>query len=373
VLTVADLLSRNARVPVKDDEPETGGISVGALLRREGRAPRAADLPLQPRPHQERADEEVGAGRRTLVRRGAIAAGTLVAAGSVFGAAMLTDVTPTANQAPGTGGAEDDGSYPGQGLLDPDAPVVTPPDSVVIDQAASTDPLDPGTPAPSDWVPVAFPGAQNGTDGGDPGSADPSGSSGDGDAPAAATTGPDDDADSTTDSGSSANNSGSTNSSGGSGGGSEDGGSSSAGGGSSSGSGESGGGSGGGSGGDDDGGEDGGLVSDVGDTVDGVVGTVSGVLGLSGGDDDRNSEIEETDGGDRDENSRSMRTSSADDEDSSAPQDEDASESRSDANSSDDSGDDEGRDDDGGDKGDSDEDDGGVVGSLLGTVGGLLG
>jgi hypothetical protein len=369
VLTVADLLSRNAPVPVKDDEPETGGISVGALLRREGRAPRAADLPLQPRPHQERADEEVGAGRRTLVRRGAIAAGTLVAAGSVFGAAMLTDVTPTANQAPGAGGAEDDGSYPGQGLLDPDAPVVTPPDSVVIDQAASTDPLDPGTPAPSDWLPVAFPGAQNGTDGGDPGSADPSGSSGDGDAPAAATTGPDDDADSTTDSGSSANNSGSTNSSGGSGGGSEDGGSSSAGGGSSSGSGESSGGS----GGDDDGGDDGGLVSDVGDTVDGVVGTVSGVLGLSGGDDDRNSESEENDGGDRDENSRSMRTSSADDEDSSAPQDEDDSESRNDAKSSDDSGDDEGRDDDGGDKGDSDEDDGGVVGSLLGTVGGLLG
>ena len=71
VLTVADLLSRHAPVPVKDDEPETGGISVGALLRREGRAPRAADRPLQPRPHQERADEEVGTGRRALVRRGA--------------------------------------------------------------------------------------------------------------------------------------------------------------------------------------------------------------------------------------------------------------------------------------------------------------
>jgi hypothetical protein len=359
VLTVADLLSRNARVPVKDDEPETGGISVGALLRREGRAPRAADRPLQPRPHQERADEEVGSGRRALVRRGGIAAGTLVAAGSVFGAALLTDVTPSANQAPGTGGAADNGAYPGQGLLDPEAPVVTPPDSVVIDQAAATDPLDPGTPAPSDWVTVAFPGAQAGTDGGDPGSGDPSGNSGDDDVPAAATTGADDNADSATDSGSSADNSG-TNSSGG---GSEDSGSSAG-----SGSGDSGGGS----GDDDDRDEDGGLVSDVGETVGGVVDTVGGVLGLGGGDDDRNSESEESDGGDRDENSRSMRLSSADDEDSSAPQDEDDSESRSDAKSSDDSDDDEGGNDGDDDKGDGDGD-GGLVGSLLGTVGGLLG
>src|SRR5918998_3727844 len=124
VLTVADLLSRNAPVPARADA-DTGGISVGALLRREGRAPHAVDRPLQPRPHQQAADEEGGTDRRIHVRRGAVAAGALLAAGSMFGAAMLTDLVPTTNQASGGGGSDDGGGpYAGQGLLDPEAPVV---------------------------------------------------------------------------------------------------------------------------------------------------------------------------------------------------------------------------------------------------------
>lgn len=165
VITVADLLSRNAPVPVQRAEPDTGGITVGALLQREGRSPHG-DRPFKVRPDRsEPTDTGAGAGRSALVRRGAIAAGTLLAAGSVLGAAILTDVTPTATQTPGTGGAEDDGPYPGQGLLDQEDPAAALPDTVAIDQAAARDPLlDPGTPAPSDWIPVAFPSAIDGED-----------------------------------------------------------------------------------------------------------------------------------------------------------------------------------------------------------------
>src|SRR5918998_2694790 len=125
VITVADLLSRHAPVPVQRQEPDTGGISVGAPLRREGRAPHSHRLQLRPQ-QQTPSSDEGGASRRVLVRRGAIAAGTLLAAGSVLGAAMLADVAPTANQSPATRGAEDDRPYAGQGLLDPEGPVAAP-------------------------------------------------------------------------------------------------------------------------------------------------------------------------------------------------------------------------------------------------------
>ncbi|OLS97666.1 hypothetical protein BJF90_42490 [Pseudonocardia sp. CNS-004] len=103
MITVADLLSRNAPAPLREGDPDTDGISVGALLRREGRAPRAADRPVQPRPRQQQApsdDDDGRPDRRVLVRRGAIAAGTLLAAGSVVGATLFTDVVPTVNQRP---------------------------------------------------------------------------------------------------------------------------------------------------------------------------------------------------------------------------------------------------------------------------------
>ncbi len=162
VVTVADLLNRNAPVPVEfDDEDDTGrGISVGSLLRREGRAPHAIDRPIQPRAHQQ-ADDDAGAepatDRHARLRRGTIAAGTLLAAGSVIGAAILTEVGPTT----GTDALDPptDGTYPGQGLLDPDNPLGPPVGTVQLDQAASINTLDPGTAAPTSWVPIAFPSA----------------------------------------------------------------------------------------------------------------------------------------------------------------------------------------------------------------------
>ncbi len=358
VITVADLLSRHAPVPVQRQEPDTGGISVGALLLREGRAPHSDRLQLRPQP-QASAGGEGGTDRRVMVRRGAIAAGTLLAAGSVLGAAMLADVTPTANQTPATGGGDGDGPYAGQGLLDPEAPLAAAPDSVVIDQAAARDPLDPGAPPPSDWVPVAFPGALPGesvgtgaTDGGDTGNGGSRGSSGDDSSRTAAAAGDDDEKASEKSSTSSGGESSSKTST------SNDSDSSSKG--------ESG---------DEredsgDKDDDGGLLDTVGKTVGGV----TGLLGLNGDSDSKKSESKNDDGDDEDSKSSRMSLFSAGDgdEDSSAPHDEDDSKSRSDSDSgddedsdSDDDGDDDGDDDDGGDRG--------LVGSVSDTVGGLLG
>ena len=162
VVTVADLLNRNAPVPVKIevDDAVTQTISVGTLLRREGRAPHAADRPLQPRGHEGEGEaaekaEKSADDRRVLVRRGAIAAGTLLAAGSVLGAAVLTDVVPTGQDVQADG-AQDGagGAYPGQGLLDGQDGVAAPP---VIDPASVQ--LDAGTAPPDSWIPVAFPSA----------------------------------------------------------------------------------------------------------------------------------------------------------------------------------------------------------------------
>jgi len=105
-------------------------IPVSALLRREGRS--AAGLPVQPP-----AVGEILAtlpARQPLLRRGAIAAGALLAAGSVFGltAAMNAPITPPTSS----------GVFPDQG-----AP----------GGSASPGVLDAGEAAPSTWFPVAFP------------------------------------------------------------------------------------------------------------------------------------------------------------------------------------------------------------------------
>lgn len=365
VITVADLLSRNAPAPLREGEPDTDGISVGALLRREGRGPRAADRPVQPRPRQQQAssDDDGRPDRRVLVRRGAIAAGTLLAAGSVLGATLFTDVVPTVNQAPTPGGEDDGGAYPGQGLLDPEGPVDAPADPVVIDQAAATDPLDPGTAAPTDWVPVAFPGALAGSNTGSGDNADDAATTGDSataddggnnsgssdsprdDSSSASAAADDDDDDTTTGSSDDNGSSGNSGSSTDSGSGSDDSGSS-----------------------DDDNDED----DDKG-LVGGLVDTVGGVLGLGGDDDsesdrdsDRDSDDGDSDSDEDDESSGSARLFSAesdeDEEDSSAPQDEDDSKSGDDKD--DEGGSDSSSDDDG--------DGGGLIGGLLGTVGGLL-
>jgi hypothetical protein len=164
VLTVAELLRRNGRPAPQaaaDDEPLTSAISVGSLLRREGRAPHAADRPVQIRARDlDAADGETeviartGPDRRALVRRGAIGAGALLAAGAVLGATVLTDATGEAEQLAA-------GSYPGQGALDA-APAGQ--ESPATSPFAFTTPAGPdaGVPAPATWMNVAFPAALGG-------------------------------------------------------------------------------------------------------------------------------------------------------------------------------------------------------------------
>ena len=129
VVTVAELMRRCTSAPEVEDDG-AAPIPVAALLRREGRS--AAGLPVQPP-----AVGEVLSTlpvRQPVLRRGTIAAGALLAAGSVFGltAAMNAPFTPPTSS----------GVFPGQG-----AP----------DGSASPGVLDAGEAAPSTWFPVAFP------------------------------------------------------------------------------------------------------------------------------------------------------------------------------------------------------------------------
>lgn len=110
----------------EDDAP----VSVASLLRREGRrVPHAVDAPLQPRVHQIRPEEQPqGWINGVGVRRASAAAGALVAAASVLGAAVLTDpgsgrlTVPNAPGAPGGPGEGQPGSLPGLDLLGPLTP-----------------------------------------------------------------------------------------------------------------------------------------------------------------------------------------------------------------------------------------------------------
>ena len=129
VVTVAELMRRCTPAPEAEDDG-AAPIPVAALLRREGRS--AAGLPVQPP-----AVGEVLSTlpvRQPVLRRGTIAAGALLAAGSVFGltAAMNAPFTPPTSS----------GVFPDQG-----AP----------GGSASPGVLDAGEAAPSTWFPVAFP------------------------------------------------------------------------------------------------------------------------------------------------------------------------------------------------------------------------
>src|SRR4051794_1197637 len=130
VVTVAELMRRCASAPESDDYADP--IPVAALLRREGRS--AEGLPV-PTP----AVGEVLSAlpvRHPIMRRGKIAAGALLAAGSVFGlTALNVPATPPSSS----------GVYPDQGLLFPTSP--------------SGAALDAGNAAPTSWLPVAFPTA----------------------------------------------------------------------------------------------------------------------------------------------------------------------------------------------------------------------
>ncbi|MFC5992734.1 hypothetical protein ACFQE5_00750 [Pseudonocardia hispaniensis] len=153
MVTVAELLSRNVpaqRVGTDTDGPTSAEfISVPSLLRREGRAPRAADRPLVPRGNRNPApgDEGQAIGRSTAGRRATIAAGTLVAVGSVLGAAVFTQAA--SNSSAAQEGL--DGSYPGHGLRGGG------PNGLLADGGAVPGGLDAGTAAPTSWMPVAFP------------------------------------------------------------------------------------------------------------------------------------------------------------------------------------------------------------------------
>lgn len=152
VISVADLLSRHA-CPAGP----TPSVSVGSLLRREGRAPHAVDRPVQPR-RRELAARRPATGPSAsrfgpgTLRRGAIATGALIAVGSAIGAAALTraalsDVQePQPTSDPGQGGLRQSGG----------APAGTQPDAL-IDPTTVIGALDPGSSVPTSWMAVAFP------------------------------------------------------------------------------------------------------------------------------------------------------------------------------------------------------------------------
>ncbi|MCW0213815.1 MAG: hypothetical protein OJJ54_10675, partial [Pseudonocardia sp.] len=135
---------------------DTEMVSVGALLRREGRARHAVDRPIRPRAaHRAEVEAARLEGRQVPgggtaapgsppiggIRRSAVAGGAMLVAGAMLGAAIVTD-SPTGTSDAGTAL---DGSFPGQGL----------PDGERSSLAAAT--LDPGERAPTSWMAVAFP------------------------------------------------------------------------------------------------------------------------------------------------------------------------------------------------------------------------
>jgi hypothetical protein len=129
-VTVAELMRRCAPAPEVADDG-AAPIPVAALLRREGRS--ATGLPVVQTPAVGEILSTLPA-RQPLLRRGAMAAGALLAAGSVFGltAAMNAPFTPPTSS----------GTFPDQG--EPSGP-------------GSPTVLDAGQAAPSTWLPVAFP------------------------------------------------------------------------------------------------------------------------------------------------------------------------------------------------------------------------
>ncbi|MEV1291253.1 hypothetical protein [Pseudonocardia sp. NPDC049635] len=173
-MSVAELLARHsagAREHRHEAGPLTGPVlSVGDLLRREGRSPAAgalADVPAtgapggwpdidlpQPLPASAAAQEwaeRPAAGRR---RAGAVA-GALIAAGSVLGAAIYNG----AASHPSDAQAAADGLFPGVGLPS-SAQTEALPGQYLPANVALQSPLEnlPSTaPGATDWMEVAFP------------------------------------------------------------------------------------------------------------------------------------------------------------------------------------------------------------------------
>ncbi|MBW0103526.1 hypothetical protein [Pseudonocardia sp. KRD291] len=168
-LTVAQLVARQSagaasaatvHTPVAREtgsHPAVEIVSVGSLLRREGRAPHALDRPMQPRAVRQAEMAPVWPARPASGRRRAAAvAGALVAAGSVLGAAMYNGAASHSSDAQ----AASDGMFPGLGLPSGSAaPSTLPPTYLPATVAlsrplAATSVLAPGS---TDWMRVAFP------------------------------------------------------------------------------------------------------------------------------------------------------------------------------------------------------------------------
>ncbi len=99
-------------------------ISVGALLRREGRGRHAFDRPLVPRGHSRPAPEPVAPSRHG-VRKVAAAAGALFAVGAVIGGVVLEEALlgpDVDDAAPDVDGAGPDLARPGNGRADVPSP-----------------------------------------------------------------------------------------------------------------------------------------------------------------------------------------------------------------------------------------------------------
>jgi hypothetical protein len=125
-------------------------VSVGSLLRREGRASDAGPDGTEPGENE----GTRGSARSAAVRGATIVAGTALVAGSAFGGAVLVetfflDPAPTAGAAPAATPSED-------------VPAATP--GALVDRASAGP--DAGTGAPTAWTEVAFPTAAKAVAGG---------------------------------------------------------------------------------------------------------------------------------------------------------------------------------------------------------------
>jgi hypothetical protein len=153
VITVADLLERCGPV-LPAPGPRTGDVPVAALLHREGR-PATTGRDAQAGATEDDGPEDAPASRRgpsaSVVKRSAVAAGVLLVAGSVVGAAVAT------TDAPAAGPAVLDRGTPEQAQLHP-VPALPGPAPTV-----ATGPLDPGAAPHEPWLEVAFPGSTGST------------------------------------------------------------------------------------------------------------------------------------------------------------------------------------------------------------------
>jgi hypothetical protein len=159
MVTVAELLARAAAVPrgsactpvVSDHTP---GMSVDALLRREGRATPAKDRPAHPHARRSAIPDGGSPGR---TRRAAMAASTLLAAGSVVGVSLSSNSTGYAE----LGNTAQPVNAPPVGQSPP-APaggqnIVPGEQAPVLGATASTGALAAGSGPSADWTAVAFP------------------------------------------------------------------------------------------------------------------------------------------------------------------------------------------------------------------------